>query len=130
MTIKIIADMRSMKKCVIMVLSAMLLLACGNKSQEVKPMADDKQQERGLTPSPSPKGEGNDSKGEGNDNKGEGNYKEPSRSASSSSYPSSYYSDEDEDYDNMRGFDPASEDDMEDNGMSSYMENYDEEGWE
>ena len=32
-------------------------------------------------------------------------------------------------YDNMRGFDPASEDDMEDNGMSRYMENNDEEGW-
>ena len=33
-------------------------------------------------------------------------------------------------YDNMRGFDPASEDDMDDNGMSRYMENYDEEGWD
>ncbi len=33
------------------------------------------------------------------------------------------------DYDNMRGFDPASEDDMPDNGMSRYMENDDEEGW-
>ena len=32
--------------------------------------------------------------------------------------------------DNMRGFDPASEDDMEDNGMSRYMENNDEEGWD
>ena len=32
--------------------------------------------------------------------------------------------------DNMRGFDPASEDDMDDNGMTRYMENYDEEGWE
>ncbi len=32
--------------------------------------------------------------------------------------------------DNMRGFDPASEDDMEDNGMSRYMENDDEEGWD
>ena len=32
--------------------------------------------------------------------------------------------------DNMRGFDPASEDDMDDNGMSRYMENNDEEGWE
>lgn len=29
----------------------------------------------------------------------------------------------------MRGFDPISEDDMEDGGMSRYMENYDEEGW-
>ncbi len=32
--------------------------------------------------------------------------------------------------DNMRGFDPASEDDMPDNGMSRYMENNDEEGWD
>ena len=31
--------------------------------------------------------------------------------------------------DNMRGFDPASEDDMEDNGMRRYMENNDDEGW-
>ncbi len=35
-----------------------------------------------------------------------------------------------DDYDNMRGFDPASEDDMPDNGMSRYMENDDEEGWD
>lgn len=32
--------------------------------------------------------------------------------------------------DNMRGFDPASEDDLDDNGMSRYMENNDEEGWD
>ena len=32
--------------------------------------------------------------------------------------------------DNMRGFDPASEDDMDDNGMSRYMENDDNEGWD
>lgn len=32
--------------------------------------------------------------------------------------------------DNMRCFDPASEDDMDDNGMSRYMENNDEEGWD
>lgn len=32
--------------------------------------------------------------------------------------------------DNMRGFDPASEEDMDDNGMSRYMENNDEEGWD
>ena len=32
--------------------------------------------------------------------------------------------------DNMRGFDPASEDDMDDNGMRRYMENDDEEGWD
>ena len=28
----------------------------------------------------------------------------------------------------MRGFDPASEDDMDDNGMSRYVENTDDEG--
>ncbi len=44
-------------------------------------------------------------------------------STSSSSHSSSHY-------DNMRGFDPASEDDMDDNGMSRYMENDDEEGWD
>ena len=33
-------------------------------------------------------------------------------------------------YDNMRGFDPASEDDSPDNGMSRYMENNDDGGWE
>ena len=33
-------------------------------------------------------------------------------------------------YDNMRGFDPAFEDDMDDNGMSRYMENNDDEGWD
>ena len=33
-------------------------------------------------------------------------------------------------HDNMRGFDPASEDDMDDNGMSRYFENNDEEGWD
>lgn len=42
-----------------------------------------------------------------------------SRSSSSSRYS-----------DNMRGFDPASEDDMDDNGMSRYMENDDDEGWD
>ena len=46
-----------------------------------------------------------------------------SRSVKSSSRSSS-------DYDNMRGFDPASEDDMDDNGMSRYMENNDDEGWD
>ena len=33
-------------------------------------------------------------------------------------------------YDNMRGFDPAFEDDMDDNSMSRYVENNDEEGWD
>lgn len=30
----------------------------------------------------------------------------------------------------MRGFDPASEDDMDDNGVGRYTENTDDEGWD
>ena len=45
-----------------------------------------------------------------------------SRPSSSSTYESTS--------DNMRGFDPASEDDADDNGMSRYMENDDDEGWD
>ncbi len=51
------------------------------------------------------------------------------RSVSSSYGSSSSYRHKEKKPDNMRGFDPASEDDMDDNGMSRYMENYDEEGW-
>ena len=52
--------------------------------------------------------------------------KEPVSSSSGSVRSSSKkYND-----DNLRGWDPASEDDMDDNGMSRYMENYDEEGWD
>ena len=50
--------------------------------------------------------------------------------SSSRSIRSSSKTYDDDDYDNMRGFDPASEDDMDDNGMSRYMENNDEEGWD
>ena len=49
----------------------------------------------------------------------------PSHSSSSSYSGSSSSSS-----DNMRGFDPASENDMDDNGMSRYMENNDDEGWD
>ena len=51
-------------------------------------------------------------------------------SRSSGSYSSSSRDNDEPEYDNMRGFDPASEDDMPDNGMSRYMENNDEEGWD
>ena len=45
-------------------------------------------------------------------------------------YLTSWDDDDEEREDNMRGFDPASEDDTDDNGMSRYMENNDEAGWE
>ena len=53
-----------------------------------------------------------------------------SGSTSSSYGSSSSYRQREKEPDNMRGFDPASEDDMDDNGMSRYMENNDEEGWD
>ena len=43
---------------------------------------------------------------------------------------SSSYRHKEKEPDNMRGFDPASEDDMHDNGMTRYMEVNDEEGWD
>jgi len=57
----------------------------------------------------------------------------PSSSSSSSSRSSSsisYSNSSSSSTDNMRHFDPASEDDMDDNGMSRYMDNYDDEGWD
>ena len=56
--------------------------------------------------------------------------KEPLPSSSSSGSMRSSSRSNVEDYDNMRGWDPASEDDMDDNGMSRYMENTDDEGWD
>ena len=52
------------------------------------------------------------------------------KTSSTSTSSASSRSHESSNYDNMRGFDPASEDDMDDNGMSRYMENNDDEGWD
>jgi hypothetical protein len=49
---------------------------------------------------------------------------------STSTASSSSHSQESGNNDNMRGFDPASEDDMDDNGMTRFMEVNDEEGWD
>ena len=40
------------------------------------------------------------------------------------------YRPKDDGSDNLRGFDPASENDMDDNGMTRYQENYGDEGWD
>ena len=55
---------------------------------------------------------------------------EKKRNESNSYSPSPNGSSHNQKKENMRGFDPASEDDMDDNGMSRYMENNDEEGWD
>ena len=53
-------------------------------------------------------------------------YEEPTKASSSSHH--SYHSDKE--LDNMRGFDPASEDDMDDNGMQRYFDANDDEAWD
>ena len=54
----------------------------------------------------------------------------PKTAAPTSTSSSSLHSHKSSSCDNMRGFDPASEDEMDDNGMSRYMENNDDEGWD
>ena len=107
-----------MEKLIIVLLFAWLLLSCGNKSREKERVFLDSvpaiEEAEHVTvavaiPEEEPKME-----------------EKHSTSAGSSSPRSRKYSSDD----NMRGFDPASEDDMEDNGMSRYMDNNDEEGWD
>ena len=50
---------------------------------------------------------------------------QPSNIQSSSSYHHN-----EKELDNMRGFDPASEDDMDDNGMQRYFDANDDEAWD
>jgi len=93
--------------------------SCGNKSRQNEPIFNDNQNEIELSrvDTVSIPEQARDSKDE----------KSPPIPISSSSSQRSHKS---SNYDNMRGFDPASEDDMDDNGMSRYMENNDEEGWD
>lgn len=55
---------------------------------------------------------------------------QPSADESEDDHFDPNYRPRDDESDNLRGFDPAWEDDMEDNGMTRYQENYDEEGWD
>ena len=112
-----------MKK--IRLVSAVILMvtfiSCGNKSRQAEPIIYDDQPEVELSDPDTISSSVQD----------EGNKVEeiPSTSVKTSSSASSR-SHKSNEYDNMRGFDPASEDDMDDNGMSRYMENNDEEGWD
>lgn len=53
---------------------------------------------------------------------------QPSHSTSTSSSSCKRY--DNKELDNMRGFDPASEDDMDDNGMQRYFDANDDEAWD
>ena len=93
----------------------LLLLACENKSKHADSFVyDDKPM---IEPSAS-------------DTTFSFQEKSHTAAASASSSSSSSHSQKSISYDNMRGFDPVSEDDMDDNGMRRYMENNDEEGWD
>ena len=110
-----------MKKIIIVITSVVVLMACDNKTRHMESVIFDNQtcveqsepdtiassiQEEVLT------------------------VEEKQSTPISSSSASSSRSHKSSNYDNMRGFDPASEDDMDDNGMSRYMENNDDEGWD
>ena len=114
--------MNSMKKILtfLMVSACVVLLACGNKERQTDPIVYEDQPVMEVSQADtaaasvlveSPKEEGKSS-------------------THVSSTSSSSHTSKSTRYDNMRGFDPASEDDMDDNGMSRYMENNDEEGWD
>ena len=113
-----------MKKLWLILTPVVLLLSCGNKAKSDLPMSDLEEwwgeryqkeledslaREKALNDEPVKEAVANPA------SVGVSNSHSSSRNHSSS--------------DNMRGFDPASEDDMEDNGMRRFMENNDEEGW-
>lgn len=112
-----------MKKLWLILTAVVLLLSCGNKTKNNLPVSD---VEEGW-------GERYQKELEDSLAKEKALHDEPVKetvtnptSVSNSSGSSRVHSSSD----NMRGFDPASEDDMEDNGMRRFMENNDEEGWD
>lgn len=110
-----------MKQLFFLLIGATLIMACGNKERQTKSIVYDElpsvEQVKPDTATASVQNEAN---------KVEEIPSSPVKTSSSNSSRSQ----KSNEYDNMRGFDPASEDDMDDNGMSRYMENNDEEGWD
>ena len=98
-----------MRKVIGLLALSFLLLACGNKSiQEYEPTLIETQSEESYQQLDTAVTE---------------EVKEQQEEVKMSSTPSSSSSSHSHrlsSYDNMRGFDPASEDDMEDNGMSRF----------
>ena len=108
-----------MRKSIGIISLVLLLLSCQNKSrQEYSPTLTNTQSEEAYQKPDTAVIE--EMKGR----------QEEVKAPSTSTASSSSHSHESSSYDNMHGFDPASEDDMDDNGMSRYMENNDEEGWD
>lgn len=112
-----------MKKYYIIITSALLLLGCSDSKKEYRNWQPDGVSER--TDTGSDQSTTRETKEEIYDTVIFGDSPNSPRRSTTSSSVCSTRSIHD---DNMRGFDPASEDDMDDNGMSRYMENDDEEG--
>ena len=112
-----------MKKLGLIFIAVVLLLSCGNKAKNNLPVSD---VEEGW-------GERYQKELEDSLAKEQTLNDEPTRdvvakpsNVNNSSGSSKVHNSSD----NMRGFDPASEDDMDDNGMRRFMENNDDEGWD
>jgi len=110
-----------MKHFIAILILMLTVMACGNKS---------KQTETGIFDDQSVTEQAESDTTSGLVREAVPQSKEESSTSVNSSSSSSKYVHNTGSYDNMRGFDPSSEDDMDDNGMSRYMENNDEEGWD
>ena len=116
-----------MKPGFIILASMVLLLSCGGRMQTAEQDCVDQQTMKQRVESASV-----DSMETRSDEStsSQRDVSSPAPSSVSSYSSRSYDADEEEEEDGMRHFDPASEDDMDDNGMSRYMESNDDEGWE
>ena len=112
-----------MKKLWFIFASIVLLLSCGNKAKSDLPLSD---VEEGWGERYQKELEDSLAREKALNDEPEKESVAKPMSVSNSSVSSRVHSSSD----NMRGFDPASEDDMEDNGMRRFMENNDEEGWD
>jgi len=109
-----------MERILIILLACVVLLSCGNKRRHELPSSGieegwGERYEKELADSARREAERN---------------KEERKAASYAAPQAGHRAPQHNESDNMRGFDPASENDMDDNGMSRYMENNDEEGWD
>ena len=113
-------EMKRIRHISALITLMLIFFACGKRSRQAEPLIFDDQ----------PVVELSDSNTISTNVQNERNKNDEISSSpiKSSSSTSSHYHKSSK-YDNMRGFDPASEDDTEDNGMRRYMENNDEEGW-
>jgi hypothetical protein len=116
-----------MKQGLIILASVVLLLSCGGRTQTAEQdLVDQQSTEQRVESASVDSTEMRIQKSTSSQR----DISSPAPSSSSSYSSRSYDADEEEEEDGMRHFDPASEDDMDDNGMSRYMENNDDEGWE